>query len=96
MQPEISLQLSADEVLEFWGPWCSAVGLDGTSLGVTDLREYILQLAENQPGLVMHVLDWLKIRLVSSPPDSKLEAARDSLLSPDFLETLRSTSGLRR
>jgi hypothetical protein len=57
---EVSLQLTGDEAIELWNNWCKQ-GLElGDKLAPWDkLRDYVFILTRQQPGLLIHVLDFL-------------------------------------
>lgn len=94
----VSLQLTSTEATELWESWCQKVlGVGDELAPFDDLREYVFTLTQRQPGLMVHVLDWLKAQgLQNVPADSTTEKARNLLLSSSFCDSLSSLRSLYR
>ncbi|KAG0605270.1 hypothetical protein M758_9G044700 [Ceratodon purpureus] len=94
----VSLQLTQDEAMEVWDRWCQMVlGVGDSLMSFDDLRDYIFTLTGRQPGLLLHILDWLRQQgLVNIPAGSRKQKAQTLLLSSEFYDSLSSLRSLLR
>ena len=95
----VSLQLTLAEAVELWDRWCKMVLGIGDNLmsfhDLSDLRDYIFTLTGRQPGLLVHILDWLDHQgLPNILADSLQPKVRCLLLSSRFYDSLSSLRSL--
>jgi hypothetical protein len=84
---EVSLQLTLDEANELWDNWCKWCEL-GDKLATWDkLRDYVFTLTAQQPGLLIHVLDFLKQQGLKKSQE-KEKKAEELLQSHRFIDSL--------
>ena len=92
----VSLQLTLAEAIEVWDRWCKMVlGIGDNPMSFHDLRDYIFTLTGRQPGLLVHILDWLGHEgLPNIPADNLKPKVRCLLLSSKFYDSLTSLRSL--
>ena len=92
----MSLQFTLAEAIELWDRWCKMVlGIGDNLMSFHDLRDYIFTLTGRQPGLLVHILDWLDHQaLPNIPADSLKQKVRCLLLSSRFYDSLTSLRSL--
>ena len=92
----VSLQFTLTEAIELWDRWCKMVlGIGDNVMSFHDLRDYIFTLTGRQPGLLVHILDWLGHQgLPNIPANNLKQKVRCLLLSSRFYDSLTSLCSL--
>ena len=91
----VGLQLNDVEAADLWASWCRSVGC--VQLIDDGLCHYAFSLTDRQPGLLAHVLDWLRdMGLANKPPQLQADFIKQQLLSPNFMDSLSSVRSILR
>lgn len=85
----ISVQLRVDEATEIWKN--STVGAELSE----SMRDKIFDISDRQPGLLLHVIDYLRNSGLKNSANPEAKAV-DCLISPDFYSSLSSLRSIMR
>ena len=91
----VGLQLTDVEAAELWASWCHSMGC--VQLVNGGLCQYVLSLTDRQPGLLVHVLDWLRdMGVYNEAPQKQADTIRQYLLSRRFMDSFSSVRSIVR
>ena len=90
-----ALQLTDSEFTEVFSSFCQSKGL--ASADVQKIKDYIGNMSEKHPGLVLHMLDLLDgISNYADKPAEFVARAQDIYLDSSFIANLEQARSLMR